>query len=365
LDYIIYKGIDSRSFGVYLVRRGGSPLVFNATPPSRTVTEQIAGRHGTIVMEQTYEPRQIDVTLYISNSDPNMLRKIARWLGSIGTYELYIPTEPYKVYNATVETALNPNIHNIKQGMLTLTFTCYDPFGYSSFTAQELEDNILYNTGLMYNTSIPYYDSDIVKYTFTGAELPNIDIYHGGNADFAMPEITIVGSGTNITIERYSDSARTNLVEACGYGSFNGTLEINSRLRETFLNTVINNNSFTGDYFTLKGIDDVSNIISGNVISISQTSAELDFNASAVDDIYNGKVLIIIDRFSGETVYKTISDYNGATKVASFSTTEALVQSRVYDYMVYDFLNELNYFRITGTGLSITSVEFDFRYVYL
>lgn len=365
MEYIIYKGIDSRSFGVYLVRRGGEPLVFNATPPSRTVTEQIAGRHGTIVMEQTYEPREIDVTLYISNSDPNMLRKIARWLGSIGTYELYIPTEPYKVYYATVETSLNPTIHNIKQGMLNVTFTCYDPFGYSSFTSQGLEDNILYNTGLMYNTSIPYYDSGIIKYSFVGADLPNIDIYHGGNADYAMPEITIVGSGTDITIGRYADSARTELLQECEYGAFNGTLKIDSKLREVFLNGSINNSSFTGDYFTLKGIDDITYITNGNVVSITQTTAELDYNASAVDDFYNGKVLIIIDRLSGETFYKSIIDYVGATKTAYFSTTPSLKSNTIYDYMIYDFTNELNYFKITGTGLSITSVDFDFRYTYL
>jgi len=365
LDYIIYNGIDSRSFGVYLARLGAVPLVFNATPPSRTTTEKIAGRHGTVVMEQTYEPRNIDLTLYISNSDPNILRRIARWLGSIGTFELYISTEPYKMYKATVEQALNPSIYNVKQGILDITFTCYDPFGYSSFTAQELEDNILYNTGLMYNTSIPYYDSGIVKYSFVGADLPNLDIYHGGNTDYAMPEITIIGSGTSITVGRYADSARTQLLQSCAYGSFSGTLKIDSKIKEIFLNGVINNTSFTGDYFTLKGIGDISYVDSGYVSSLSGSNATLGIDASVVDDFYNGKVLILINRMDGSTTYKSIIDYVGATKTAYFSSTTDLNIGAMYDYMIYDFTNELNYFKITGAGLSITSVAFDFEYTYL
>lgn len=316
-------------------------------------------------MEQTYEPRQIDLTLYISDSNPNILKLISRWLGSVGTFELYISTEPYKVYHAIIEQALNPSIYNVKQGILDVTFTCYDPFGYSGFTSLELENNVLYNTGLLYNTSIPYYDSGIMKYTFVGADLPNLDIYHGGNADYAMPIITITGSGTAITIGRYSDSARTNLVQQCAYGSFSGVLKIDSKIRETFLNSVINNSSFTGDYFTLKGIGDTAYITAGDASFVTQSSIVLDANASSVDDFYNGKVLILEETLTGKVFYKTIVDYVGSSKTLSFSTTSGINVNSDYRYMIYDFINELNYFKITGTGLSITSVTFDFEYTYL
>lgn len=365
MDYLIYNGIDSRSLGVYVARANGEPLVYNISPPSRAITEKIAGRHGTIVMEQLYEPRQIDVTLFFTDISQNTMRLISQWLGALGEKQLWLSTEPYKLYYATVEQQLNPSIMNIKQGMMEVSFTCYNPIGYSSFLSTELEGGFEYNDGWIYNTGIPYVDSGLLKYTFTSGDLPDLDVYHGGNVGLALPRITITGSGTNITISRYSDSARTDLVQQCTYGAFSGSLLIDSFVREAYLNGVINNATFDGDYFTLDGIPDLEYEDLGTGSDQTQTSIKLGSTASSVNDFYNGMVLALISSIDSQVIYKTIIDYDGATKTAYFSTTPSIGELPTYNYFVYSLDRKMNYFEITGTGLSITNVVFDFRFTYL
>lgn len=362
MDYIIYNGIDSRALNIEVVRVGSSPLLFNMTPPSRIISEKINGKQGEMFIEQTYEPRQIDVVLYIKDVSPSALKMVGRWLGGLGVFDLMLSTEPYKIYKASVEQGLNPDIYNIKQGILPITFTCLNPFGYSSFTAQELQSGIAYNTGLLYNSGIPYYDSGLVKYSFTSSDLPNINIYHGGNADYALPVITINGSATSLTIGLYSDSARSNLITEYKYGAFSGELVIDSELQETALNSTLNNATQEGDYFTLRGTSDLDFITQGEIQSLSTSSIVLDSNASSINDFYNGYTLILYDN-KGNVNYKNIIDYVGVSKTAIFSTiTDGIVYT---NYMIYDVKNTLNYFKITGTGLSISTVDFDFRFVYL
>lgn len=365
MDYIIYNGVDSRSLGAYVVRNGGEPLLFNIAPPSRAVTEKIAGRHGEIVMEHLYEPRQIDVTLYFTDVSNSLMRIISQWLGTTGEHELWLSTEPHKIYYATVEQQLNPSIYNSKQAIMRITFTCYNPIGYSTYKSTDLESTIEYDEGWLYNSGVPYVDASIVKYTFVGADLPNLDVYHGGNVDLALPKITITGSGTNITIGRYEDSARTQLLQECTYGAFNGTLVIDSFIRETYLNGSINNITFTGDYFNLSGVPDLSAVTRGAGSEQTQTSIKLTSNASAVNDYYNGMVIALTSRVDYRIIYKTILDYDGATKTAYFSTTKAIGSNPIYDYSIFNLQKNSNYFKITGTGLSITNVVFDFKFTYL
>jgi len=365
VDYIIYNGVDSRSLGAYVVRTGGEPLIYNISPPSRVITEKIAGKHGEMVVEQLYEPRQIDVTLFFTNVSNSLVRIIAQWLGTTGEHELWLSTEPHKVYYATVEQQLNPSIYNHAQGGLSITFTCYNPIGYSTYTSTELESGVQYNDGWLYNSGVTYVDSNIAKYTFTGTDLPNIDVYHGGNVDLALPKITITGSGTNITIGRYANQARTQLLQECNYGAFNGTLVIDSFIRETYLNGAINNLTFDGDYFNLSGVPDLTAITRGVGSDQSQTSIKLSSSASSVDDFYNGKVIALTSRTDFKIIYKTILDYVGATKTAYFSTTKEIGSLPVYDYSIFSLENNNNYFKITGTGLNITNLVFDFKFTYL
>lgn len=365
MDYIIYNGIDSRSLGAYVVRTGGEPLIYNISPPSRVITEKIAGRHGEIVMEHLYEPRQIDVTLYFTDVSNSLMRVISQWLGTTGEHELWLSTEPHKVYYATLEQQLNPSIYNEQQGTMRVTFTCYNPIGYSNYTSTDLESIINYDEGWIYDSGVPYVDSSIVKYTFNSGDLPNLDIYHGGNINLALPKIIINGSGTNITIGRYSDSARTTILQECTYGAFSGELIVDSFLRETYLNGVIDNTTFDGDYFNLDGVPDLVSVTRGVGSNQTQTSIKLSDTASSVDNFYNGMVIAITSRIDYRVIYKTILSYNGATKTAYFSTTPTIGINPIYDYSIFDLQQNSNYFKITGTGLSITSIIFDFKFTYL
>jgi len=363
MDYFIYNGVDSRALGIYIGRTGGSPLISNMSPPSRVDTIKIAGKHGEVYAEQFYERREIDVDVLFTNLNPSLMKQISRWLCKLGTFDLMLSTEPYKVYKASFEEALNPSIYNSKQAITSLTFTCYDPFGYSAFTAQDIQSGVIYNSIFKYNTGIPYADSSLLKYSFISTDLPNIDIFHGGNTDLAMPKITITGSGDSITIGRYSDDTRTQLVEEHTYGAFSGELVIDSEISETYLNGIVNNLTSDGDYFTLTGVKDMQDIQGGSIISMTSSSAVLNASASDVDDYYNGNVLALLDG-NGNTIYKTVIDYVGSTRTITFSTIVGSY-GNISEYFIYKYVDLMNYFKITGTSLSITSIDFDFKFVYL
>ena len=362
MDYFVYNGIDSREFGMYIGRFGSTPLITHHAPPSSSTTEKITGWHGEMFFEQVYEARTIEIEYFILDVNDNIVKKIASWLKKIGVHEIFFNNEPYKVYYGTVEQSFDIESYSKQANFGKLKFICYNPFGYSSFTTQDLS-NIEYNTGLMYNTGIPYVDSGIANYSFESSDLPNLDVYHGGNTNFALPKITITGSGDDITIGRYDDEARTDLIQECNYGSFSGELLIDSERRDCFLNSSLNNQTFEGDFFTLDGAGEIYYDVSGIIQSYTTTTIALSSNASSVDDIYNGKLMVINNNLMTIPKYSTIIDYDGTTKIATISSTENILNNS--KYTIYDIQNGMNYFKITGTNLNITSIDFDFKFVFL
>lgn len=378
MDYIIYNGIDSRTFGVYLVRRGNTPLEFDSIPPSRVKTEKIAGKHGTIAVEQLYEPRQIDVELYFTDTSHTMLRKIAGWLGKIGTHQLIKSTEPYKYYNATFEQGMNPEIHGLKQGIVSLTFTAYDPFGYSTFTTLELESGVEYDSGLFYDSGIDYADLTTYSYTETvpfGGD-GFIPVLQGGNADFALPKITLTAgidpSGGFKLEHYYGGKDPEHKIGECTYSA--GIPAESSVIIDSQINDVYDENgdilsaNFDGDFFVFKGVGNPEFEIRGNIVAITTTTITLDANASAVDDFYNGKIIAIIGNKEIGTQYAEITDYDGTTKVATISKPIEENSNDNLMYMIYDFSDKLNYIKYSYSSPVIaiqSTITFDFRFNYL
>ena len=118
-----------------------------------------------------------------------------------------------------------------------------------------------------------------------------------------------------------------------------------------------------GDFFTLDGAGEIYYDVSGIIQSYTTTTIALSSNASSVDDIYNGKLMVINNNLMTIPKYSTIIDYDGTTKIATISSTENILNNS--KYTIYDIQNGMNYFKITGTNLNITSIDFDFKFVFL
>lgn len=366
MDYFVYKGIDSRVFGVYTVMLGGMPMLYNFSPPKRIETQRISGKHGEFITEETYEPRVINKTLYFTQLDARTIQRVSKWLGGLGVGELWFSTEPYKVYIASVEQEVIPEIYNTKQAIVEVDFVCNNPFGYSKLSTMEYS-GVQYNSDLLYNTGMIYSGSLLSKWSFSSSDLPNLDVYHLGNSDYALPKITINGSASSINIKHFNNHLRrpSDILSECSFGSFSGELIIDSKISEVYLNGDVNNTTFVGDYFELYGMDYLNHVYSHKTNEVNSNSVKLGINASGVDDFYNGKVILLVCDKDNKLIYATINSYNATTKVIYFDNNNEIITNGIYQVFIYDFHNKANYFAVTGTGLSVSNISFDFKHTFL
>lgn len=378
MDYIIYNGIDSRVFGVYLARRGKTPLVFNSIPPSRVKTQKIAGKHGTIAVEETYEPRQVNMQLYFTDTSSENMVRVGNWLGKIGTHKLLLSTESYKFYNATFEQGMNPDIYGSKQGIVDITFTCYDPFGYSGFTTLELESGgIEYDSGLIYDIGLEYADLASYSYTEIVNDADITEVLQGGNADFALPKIIVTanvsGAGGFKLEHFYGGTDPEHKIGEMTYSNSipsNGSVIVDSQTSEAYDENGIILSSYLSDddFFKFKGVGNPDFQIKGGAINITDTTIQLDSNASAVDDVYNNMTISLNGNDEMRTQYAKITDYDGTTKIATISNSIEIGINKSFSYGIYDFSKKLNYVKYSYSSPVVAqpvTIAFDFRFNYL
>jgi len=360
MDYFIYDGVDSRDFGLYVMN--DKNLKLNLSPPKRSYTETVNGIDGKLLFGQDYETRSIHLKCYLTDSSETNLRTIMSWLGGLNERQLILSYEAYKIYTGTFENQVELNIYSNK-GLFELEFQLYSPLAKSRFTTLETA-NIVYGGGYSYGGGWVY-GSTSDDYTFNDITVStDIEIYHGGNVNKALPIITVEGSADDITFKQYTDSTKTEVYKEFSYGSFNGTLVINSEVYNTFLNGTLDNSSFEGRYLQLFGKTNWDVKGSGNIISGSGLYITLDDRASDVDDYYNNEV-VFIGLGEQEIINRKIIDYDGNTKTA---TLEYALNSDLtinYRYSIYSVASGINYININGTNLNLTSVKFDFNYIYL
>lgn len=365
MEYFYYKGVDSRTLGVYMASVGASSQPLNMSPPSTSVTDTISGRHGSYVMEQLYGNRIIEVPLYLTRIDSSTLNVISRWLSSIGTHELILSTEPYKVYRASVEQGLILNAYNPKQGIVIVTFSCYDPFAYSKFSTgdvgkPEYNEGLLYDSGLLYaTTNAPY---------FRNGMWTNPDIYHGGNTDLAMPKIKFVGNiGTSndiVYITHYTDSTRTVIKDVLAVKGINNTIIDCERMEVRSSVTGDINKNVEGNYFKLYGAGDMTLVEYGGMTPSSFSSAVLSSRSGASSLV--GKVITFFEGDSDRNFQVVVQSQVGNT--VTFATNKDITLGKLYMYKVIDFSNGMNYFTIDAGAAStagVTNITFDFKFVYL
>lgn len=358
----------STDFNVEVIQFGGETHKYRLSPPKRITSEQLPGVSGDRKFEEVFETKQIELTCaLIDNSDQQQIADFLSWISRPGIRTLKISSTSWRTY-LNVSQVNEIDLDNYGRGSIfKLSFVVHNPYSFSEFKASDAgtfryDENDRFDSGIRWDTS--------GIYSWTSGDLPNLDIYHGGTSDVARPVFTIVGSGSDIAISKYSDSARTQLEGTLEYGAFNGTLVIDSRKRNVFLNSTVDNSAFQstfkdGDYMKLDGrrvfgLDRRGQLVSGGNNTFEVT---LDSSASSVDDFYNGDTFYVQGNSRESYISTEILDYNGTTKVATIRNTIKVDVSGC-EYSIYKRGDGMNYISITGTGLNITSIDVDFRFTY-
>lgn len=368
MDYFTFDGIDSRNLGVY-IHDGNNPYKSKIISSNKTTTTgDIVGKNGSILFDQKYTSKNIPLNLFVEDKTLNedFFNDLARELCQLGEGDLILSYEGYKSFRGYFDGQVEIEYYQNQGVMFNLNFIAVNPFGFTTFTSSQLNEvstfdsDIYYDSGATYDVSGSYSLSNIVSGN-------TIDIHHGGNCDLALPIFKFDGSATDILVRQFKDSARTIETNRFSYGAFSGTLDVNWQETNVYKNGNLDNNTFEWDEFTkLKGKNKL-NILNQDWLQnkVSNTQITLSQGASAVDDIYNGKILNIISKVNLKPYSVTILDYNGTTKVATIDS-EIIEDLDLYNkYFIVEKDDGMNYFTITGNGFSNLNLLVDFRFVYL
>lgn len=138
-DYtgFIYNGIHSSQFGLFSVTNGGR-YSRGLSPTFQDLVKSVPGQDGTHYFGTQMTQRVITLQVAFDSVTEIEFHQLKRWL-NCGIKPLILDETPYIQYYAKIQTA--PAIQfvpfeedvdeRIYKGESTITFICYDPYGYS------------------------------------------------------------------------------------------------------------------------------------------------------------------------------------------------------------------------------------------
>ena len=138
-DYtgFVYNGIHSSQFGLFSVANGGR-YSRGLSPTFQDLTQSVPGQDGTHYFGTQMTQRVITLQIAFDSVTESEFHQLKRWL-NCGIKPLILDETPYIQYYAKIQTA--PAIQfvpfeegvdeRIYKGESTITFVCYDPYGYS------------------------------------------------------------------------------------------------------------------------------------------------------------------------------------------------------------------------------------------
>lgn len=274
-DYFTFNGTKSTEFGLTLVNNGLRKK--NIAPSKKTITETIPGRDGRMEFDQTYDSRTITLQCLLKDTTPANIRKMMTWLGEKFSQELILSYEPYKVYKATYNSQITMNEY-MNGGIFDIQFQCNNPFAQSMYSTLDIINNVSYDENFLYDSGLYYADDNSIQYEWTNITTPtDMTVYNASNVDGCAPNIIIDGSADDITILHFYDSWGMQVKDVVRYGSFDGTLEINSLLQNTFLDGSVDNDTFVGNYFELEKQGDNYFMFNGTNMNINSVKFDFKF----------------------------------------------------------------------------------------
>lgn len=366
IDYFIFDDFDSRNYNMYLHdKSNGRSRVFSA--PRINVTDSVIGTSGEMLFDQYYGARELPLEVFVENNllDETDFRNMTTYLASLGQKKLILSYENYKYHMATFDNAITATQYSSGLIFDTLNFKALSPFGFSNFTTYDIAvGNINYDEGYIYDSGL-LYSEDMPSYIYSSiVSGSGVTIYHGGNCNFAYPVFRFTGQATTLKVEKYSDVAMTDKISEFSYGTFNGTLDVDCTQRNIFKNGVMSNNTFSGEFMNLNGITTPQFYNRGVFYGVLNSTVTLSPTAHATNDYYNGMVIYSLNKNNCIMERRVITDYDGATKVATLDSPFATA-SIDDSYAIYNLKDGMNYFKITGTGFVNLGLTVDFRYTYL
>jgi hypothetical protein len=267
--------------------------------------------------------------------------------------ELTFDEAPYKYYIAKVtskpEFSFYPTTDedsgHVYNGTFTISFTAFDPFAYSYIGS--LDDRVYYEES---NIEL-FYDSGFMHADETPpARIENITsnkiilLYNGGSAKSPV-NIRVFGSAEMIKIENLTTNQNFSI-----NGLVNEEIEINAKKGQISIDGALASNLHSGGFIELEGSSRVDgyelvNFINGsNQITITE-DIDLDIIGRFIAVNADWYKVTYCDFMTGLiTLHK---NFNGETGE--------------HDISIID-LNEI---QISGNGLNIQSIEFDYVYRYL
>jgi len=358
-EYLIIDGVNTSDFGVFMINNG--QYTKNWIPSSKIYSDDLPYQNGTRFIDKYYNEKKIKIPCFTENIHENNINILSRLFGKNKQVDLTLSTEPHKIYKAVLSNEVNIDEY-MNGGTFDLEFTVNSAFAKSRFTTADIVNNgLIYNSNYYYNSGLLYDKNNDIDYSFSNITNEfDFFIHNGSNVSGSKPNIILNGSADDLLITKYKTSARVIQTGYMSYGSFNGELEINCLLMDTFLDGSVNNLTFDGKYIELDA-GGIEKIETGDIVSSTGNQVVLPVTSSGVDDYYNGYYITLIDENSEASVLRII-DYNGSTKTITLDTIQ---NNSIDEYSIYNIETGMNYFKIDGTNLNISEMVFDFKFKYL
>ena len=362
-DYFLLGDRDSRDFKVYLHNPNGvrnRPFSSNMQYSS----EKITGGDGEVLFDQWYTPTNAKLQcfcLYDTDNDFLELEKMKSWVAMRGSREMTLSYELQRYRNVIITNISDLEDYDSQGCIFTIDVKALIPFSFTHFTTADIGLGMHYGT-FHYDSGILYAEEYSGMYTRTNIVSDELLTIYNGGTYTARPNFIFDGDATTLLVEQYSDLALTNKIDEFSYGAFSGKLEVNSLVSNTYLDNTLTT-SIEGDYISIDG-DDAGYQLRNNFLdSATLSTVTLDDEASAVDLDYLYKTIYI--KSGIETYVRTITDYNGTTKIVTLDSDLPKSVDFNWSYSIVDLDRGKTYFKITGTGFSSLDVVVDFRFTYI
>ena len=342
--------IHSSKYNLLSVSNGGrySQSLFADFEDS---TDSVMGMDGVYYYGTDMKTKPITFHCFINRITETQLRGLRAWLHPKRVGKLVFDESPYKYYIAKISQMPSFSFvphsdygSHVYSGDFELEFVAHDPFGYSFANSideynYDSEPSWYYDSGILYSGYTP---PTLIENITSGKD---IILYNAGNAD-AKPLITLTGSATSVTLLNKSTGQHFTMSNVS-----NKTINIDSKKGRCMIGEVLANSYHTGGYIELLGSSGVDHF---NDIFFATGSANIVSSEQAFDNSMIGR-------------WVSTGDGNWY-KVTSLISPDVAVLDKNYtgtNGSCSIVMTDLNEISITGTGLNISNLAFDYKHTYL
>ena len=348
-------GIHSSKYNI-LRTSDGSRYNQWLSPDFENISESVAGQTGSYDFGTKINEGHHSLHCFCDGVTEFELRWLQAWLSPGKVGKLIFDESPFKYY--TVKLSNRPDFSFIPfgysgggtlyKGEFELELVAFYPYGLSRFDTldEAIYDNpsgkLYYNSGLLYKEILP-------PSTFTNiTNNKNIILYNGGNEN-ANVNVRITGTWDSLTI----NNKTTNQSFTLKKNDVPATFEVDANLGQCrhFELETLATDYHSGTYIQAEGTGWVDMYTQ---VSLTNGSDLVAFPVDAVlDDDLEGKFVFIN---GGQYEIESKVNDNQIKLTSTFTGTSGLYDATI----VKD-----NKISVSGVGLNISKLEFEYKYTYI